>query len=726
MPSSDVPPPWFEDETLSDATVDRFEDRPDGVGSFPDGSFPDGPELSSSDEPSRLDEPAWHDDPAVRALVPSPEDEPTNPVAVNEWPASEVAADDRPLRTSVFVNGIATVVPLTRAQALARGFAVVDSEDELVVEPISNQTREESESWSESGSTADLRSTAPDIVNAPDIVDAAKVGDAPDAGFASEGELTRFAEVESAVRGEAWPAASWQPERAPASGKPTASDSDSLPWWLASMGTQPPAQAPGLPEAIPSTPLAVSGVASEPSAQVSGTSPDEPVEGAVAAITSGSDASTDRPLPSGPDLEPSVVEHPALAESAAADPVPDQPADQLVGGAVFGDAPTFAGMAPNAADAAAVLSWLRTLAPAGATPEPASAPLTPIESASPMSASQNDSPSPTGIDAAPGFVDAAPPTSTGYAVSSDTVTRDILVGILQAEVPRFPVVYVGRQDSVEGESARTVEPFPIEVTGGSDRNASLSTESNLRFSTGPWASPAPAIDASTPVIIEATGLGRTFRKGSRDIVVLHDIDLAIHQGEFVAITGPSGSGKTTLLHCLAGLDDLTAGSVVVDGFELHNLTDGERSRHRSAAMGFAFQSYNLVPSLTALENVELPLMLNDWPQDRSVDEARSALELVGLSDRADFQPDELSGGEQQRIAIARAFVGEPKVLWADEPTGNLDDATADQVLQVFRELNHSGLTIVMVTHDPALARLAHRVIELSAGEIRRVNERVPS
>ncbi len=246
-------------------------------------------------------------------------------------------------------------------------------------------------------------------------------------------------------------------------------------------------------------------------------------------------------------------------------------------------------------------------------------------------------------------------------------------------------------------------------------------EEDLRFATGPWAAPAATVEPDAPVIIEATGLGRTFRKGNRDVVVLHDIDLVIRQGEFVAITGPSGSGKTTLLHCLAGLDDLSAGTVIVDGFELHNLTDGERSRHRSAAMGFAFQSYNLVPSLTALENVELPLMLNNWPQDQSLEEARSALELVGLSNRADFLPDELSGGEQQRIAIARAFVGEPKVLWADEPTGNLDDDTADQVLQVFRELNHSGLTIVMVTHDPAVARLAHRVIELSAGEIRRVS-----
>jgi len=228
----------------------------------------------------------------------------------------------------------------------------------------------------------------------------------------------------------------------------------------------------------------------------------------------------------------------------------------------------------------------------------------------------------------------------------------------------------------------------------------------------------------TPVMIRATELWRTFRKGNRDVAVLRGVDLTVRVGEFVAITGPSGSGKTTLLHCLAGLDDLSHGSVVVDGLELHTLTDAERSRHRSAAMGFAFQSYNLVPSLTALENVELPLMLNDWPQERSEKEARSALELVGLGDRTDFLPDELSGGEQQRIAIARAFVGEPRVVWADEPTGNLDDATAAQVLQVFRELNNSGLTVVMVTHDPAVARLAHRVIELTAGQIHQVNQQV--
>ncbi len=658
MPSSDAPPPWFEDENLSEATVDRFHDRPDGVGSFPDGA-----ELSSSDEHGGFDEPAWHDDPAVRALFPTAEDEPANPPSVNDWPALEAPANDLAPQTSVFVNGVAMVVPLTRAQALARGYAVVDSDDELVPEPISNHTPDESESRSEPHSTGDSDATAPDMTDAPDIADApditdpTTVGDPPEAGFASDGTLTRFAEVESAVRDEAWPAAAWMPEGEPASRKPTASDSDSdsdsIPWWLASMGNQPPARAPEPPEVIPSPPLTVSGVEPEPSAQVSGTWRGEPVESAVPTINSGFDASMDRPLPSGPDPQPPVLERPVVAEPVVAEPVvaepvvADQMADQLAEGAVSGDAPTLAGMAPDAADAASVLSWLRTLAPAESTPERSPSPVTPIEAT-------------------------------------------------------------------------------IEMTGGSGRHPSFPTESNQRFSTGPWASPAPAIDASTPVIIEATGLGRTFRKGSRNIVVLHDIDLAIHRGEFVAITGPSGSGKTTLLHCLAGLDDLTAGSVVVDGFELHNLTDGERSRHRSAAMGFAFQSYNLVPSLTALENVELPLMLNDWPQDRSVDEARAALELVGLSDRADFQPDELSGGEQQRIAIARAFVGEPKVLWADEPTGNLDDATADQVLQVFRELNHSGLTIVMVTHDPALARLAHRVIELSSGEIRRVNERVPS
>ena len=257
-----------------------------------------------------------------------------------------------------------------------------------------------------------------------------------------------------------------------------------------------------------------------------------------------------------------------------------------------------------------------------------------------------------------------------------------------------------------------------------DVSAPESSRDDLRVAAGPPATSAPRSDPDTAVMIRATKLWRTFRKGNRDIAVLRGVDLTVRVGEFVAITGPSGSGKTTLLHCLAGLDDLSHGSVVVDGLELHTLTDAERSRHRSAAMGFAFQSYNLVPSLTALENVELPLMLNDWPQERSEKEARSALELVGLGDRTDFLPDELSGGEQQRIAIARAFVGEPKVVWADEPTGNLDDATAAQVLQVFRELNNSGLTVVMVTHDPAVARLAHRVIELTSGQIHQVNQQV--
>jgi putative ABC transport system ATP-binding protein len=232
-----------------------------------------------------------------------------------------------------------------------------------------------------------------------------------------------------------------------------------------------------------------------------------------------------------------------------------------------------------------------------------------------------------------------------------------------------------------------------------------------------WAQPLPAIAPDATVVVEVVGLKKDFRNNSRIVSALDDVSLSISAGEFVVITGPSGSGKTTLLNCLAGFDSADSGQIVVDGYDVALLSDGERTRHRSSAMGFVFQSYNLLGVLTAVENVEVPLLLNGWTPSEARDEARAALTLVGMANRADHLPDDLSGGEQQRVTIARALVGEPKLLWADEPTGNLDPESTEGIMHLLRELNIDGLTIVMVTHDRAIASLAHRCLELRDGKL---------
>ncbi len=242
-----------------------------------------------------------------------------------------------------------------------------------------------------------------------------------------------------------------------------------------------------------------------------------------------------------------------------------------------------------------------------------------------------------------------------------------------------------------------------------------------------WAQPLPAISSDAPEVIRAVGLKRDFRNNAKIVSALSDVSLSIASGEFVVITGPSGSGKTTLLNCLAGFDNVDAGQIVIDGYDVALLSDGERTRHRSSAMGFVFQSYNLLGVLSAAENVEVPLLLNGWSPSEARDEALAALTLVGMANRADHLPDDLSGGEQQRVTIARALVGEPRLLWADEPTGNLDPESTESIMHLLRELNADGLTIVMVTHDRSIASLAHRCLELREGQLvgTKVSEAAP-
>lgn len=214
----------------------------------------------------------------------------------------------------------------------------------------------------------------------------------------------------------------------------------------------------------------------------------------------------------------------------------------------------------------------------------------------------------------------------------------------------------------------------------------------------------------------AKDLEKTYRSGERALTVLRDVNLHVEVGDFVAILGPSGSGKTTLLGLLAGLDTPSSGSVRLAGTDLAPLTEDERARFRRETVGFVFQSFQLIPSLTARENVQVPLELRG--DGGAGDRAASLLERVGLGNRLDHYPTQLSGGEQQRVALARAFVHEPRILFADEPTGNLDATTGESIIRLMEELNRErGTTLVLVTHDPALADRARRTIRLADGVV---------
>jgi len=217
-------------------------------------------------------------------------------------------------------------------------------------------------------------------------------------------------------------------------------------------------------------------------------------------------------------------------------------------------------------------------------------------------------------------------------------------------------------------------------------------------------------------MLTATHLTKEYQSGNGRLAVLKHVSFSIPQGAFVAIVGPSGSGKTTLLGLLAGLDTPSDGAVSLDGVDITRMTEDQRALLRGEKVGFIFQSFQLIPTLTALENVQVPLELRG--EDGSADRANDLLQRVGLSDRTGHFPAQLSGGEQQRVAIARAFSNNPRILFADEPTGNLDGATGERIVELLQELNReSGSTVVIVTHDIALAERTGRVIRLRDGEV---------
>jgi putative ABC transport system ATP-binding protein len=224
--------------------------------------------------------------------------------------------------------------------------------------------------------------------------------------------------------------------------------------------------------------------------------------------------------------------------------------------------------------------------------------------------------------------------------------------------------------------------------------------------------------AGTP-IVEARGVRKTYDTGAVRVNALRGVDLALAQGEMVAIMGPSGCGKTTLLNCLSGLDSIDEGEVLIDGTPLSEMSDRARTDYRARRMGFVFQFYNLMPVLTAVENVELPLLVARVDVAEARKRALAALDLVGLAERANHVPDALSGGERQRVTIARSLVNDPAIVWADEPTGDLDSENATEIVELMRRLNlERGLSFLIVTHDIAVGRRTDRIVRMVDGAVR--------
>jgi putative ABC transport system ATP-binding protein len=216
-------------------------------------------------------------------------------------------------------------------------------------------------------------------------------------------------------------------------------------------------------------------------------------------------------------------------------------------------------------------------------------------------------------------------------------------------------------------------------------------------------------------VIELVSICKSYHVGDMDVPILKSVDLRVMPGEFVAIMGPSGSGKSTLMNMIGCLDRPSCGQVLLMGRDVNTLPDQELAKLRGLEIGFVFQNFNLVPRLTTLQNVELPTYANKKPGVDARKKARELVEMVGLKERMNYKPSEMSGGQQQRIAIARALINDPSLILADEPTGNLDTVTGDDIMRIFSDLHKKGRTVVMITHDPDLAQYADRIVHLKDG-----------
>jgi ABC-type lipoprotein export system ATPase subunit len=225
-------------------------------------------------------------------------------------------------------------------------------------------------------------------------------------------------------------------------------------------------------------------------------------------------------------------------------------------------------------------------------------------------------------------------------------------------------------------------------------------------------------------IVEARDVRKSYEIGPMSVPALNGVNLAVEKGEMLAIMGPSGCGKTTLLNCLSGLDRFDGGEVLIEGTPLKSMSDKERTTYRARRMGFVFQFYNLMPVLTSVENVELPLLVAGVPMGEARERALGALDMIGLKARAAHRPEELSGGERQRVTIARSLVNDPAIVWADEPTGDLDSERAQEIVELMRTLNQErALTFLIVTHDIAVGRQADRIVRMLDGRV--VDEMTP-
>ena len=225
-------------------------------------------------------------------------------------------------------------------------------------------------------------------------------------------------------------------------------------------------------------------------------------------------------------------------------------------------------------------------------------------------------------------------------------------------------------------------------------------------------------DQTEDRIVRATGIHKTYDTGQVKVNALRGIDLTVQRGEMVAIMGPSGCGKTTMLNCLSGLDDIDGGQVVIDGVVLHDLPDDERSDYRARSMGFVFQLYNLLPVLSSVENVEMPLLLSGVGATEARRRSLDMLGVVGLAERAHHLPSELSGGQRQRVTIARALINQPAIIWADEPTGDLDSETTEEIMSLLIDLNRTNKqSFILVTHSEEVGGMAHRIVRMRDGAI---------
>lgn len=283
---------------------------------------------------------------------------------------------------------------------------------------------------------------------------------------------------------------------------------------------------------------------------------------------------------------------------------------------------------------------------------------------------------------------------------------EMKISITDVSAPRDSILENGTENSRhEGELPSgeylvnsNEEPFKCELS----RSRYLQSDETHRTS-------AP--------VIEVLDLKKSYFLGDLEVPILHDINLKVREGEFLAIMGPSGSGKSTLMNLIGFLDRPTEGRIIIKGMDINKLSDKEVARLRGLEIGFVFQTFNLIPRLTALENVELPTYANTRSGVDAHERAKALLKLVGLEDRMHHKPGELSGGQSQRVAIARALINDPAILLADEPTGNLDSKTGCEILNMFRKLNEKGRTIVMITHDPEIAGHADRIVLVKDGII---------